>query len=187
MFKGKNIALGVSGGIAVYKSCDLVRRIAEQGASVHVVMTKGAQQFVTPLTFQALSGNPVHTELFSLTEEQEMGHIALADKADLVMIAPATADILAKMAHGICDDLLTTLVCVTRAPILVAPSMNVHMWKNSITQENVAQLQKHGFRVLEPDSGSLACGYTGKGRLPETAVLLQEMEKILKVKKIKPA
>lgn len=184
MLKGKSIVLGVSGGIAAYKSCDLVRRLTEQGAAVHVVMTKAAQQFVTPLTFQALSGNPVHTDLFNLTEEHEMGHIALADKADLVVIAPATADILAKISHGICDDLLTTLVCVTRAPLLLSPSMNVHMWENPITQENVERLRKHGATIVEPDSGALACGYTGKGRLPEIETLLNEIEKLLKVKKI---
>lgn len=184
MLKGKSIVLGVSGGIAAYKACDLVRRLAEQGAALHVVMTKAAQQFVTPLTFQALSGHPVHTELFNLTEEMEMSHIALADKADLVVIAPATADILAKISHGICDDLLTTLVCVTRAPLLLSPSMNVHMWENPITQENVERLRKHGATIVEPDSGALACGYTGKGRLPEIEKLLDEIEKSLKLKKI---
>lgn len=181
MLKGKSIVLGVSGGIAAYKACDLVRRLTEQGADVHVVMTKAAQQFVTPLTFQALSGNPVHTELFNLTQEQEMSHISLADKADIVVIAPATADILAKISHGLCDDLLTTLVCVTRAPLLLSPSMNVHMWENPITQENVERLRKHGYTVMEPDSGSLACGYEGKGRLPETDALLREIEKIIGV------
>ncbi len=185
--KGKTIVLGVSGGIAAYKSAEITRKLVEVGAIVHVVMTKGAQQFITPLTLQTLSGNPVHLDLFSLTEEQHIGHISLADRADLILIAPATADLLAKMAHGICDDLLTTVVCATQAKILVAPSMNVHMWENSITQENVEKLKQHGFMILEPDAGYLACGYTGKGRLPEPDALVREVERALKVAKIEKA
>ena len=185
MLKGKTIVLGVSGGIAAYKSCELTRRLVENGAEVHVMLTKGAQQFVTPLTFQTLSGHPVHTDLFSLTQEQEIGHIALADKADLILVAPATADLLAKVAHGLCDDLLTTVICATQAPVLFAPAMNVHMWENSITQENIAKLRKHNFLFVEPDSGFLACGYTGKGRLPDADVLVAEAEKALKVRKLR--
>lgn len=179
MMKEKTVVLGVTGGIAAYKACELTRRLVENGAEVHVILTKGAQQFVTPLTFQALSGHPVHTDLFSLTQEQEIGHIALADKADLILVAPATADFLAKVAHGLCDDLLTTVICATRAPVLLAPAMNVHMWENPITQENVAKLKQHGLLLVEPDSGFLACGYTGKGRLPDADVLLAEAEKAL--------
>lgn len=185
MLKGKTIVLGVTGGIAAYKACELTRRLIESGADVHVILTKGAQQFVTPLTFQALSGHPVHTDLFSLTQEQEIGHIALADKADLIFVAPATADVLAKVAHGLCDDLLTTVVCATQAPVLFAPAMNVHMWENPITQENVSKLQKRGYLFVPPDSGFLACGYTGKGRLPESDVLVAEAEKALKVRKLR--
>lgn len=163
----KTIVLGVSGGIAVYKACELVRVLKEQGYGVRVVMTKGAQEFVTPMTFQALSLNPVHTSLFDLTQESEMGHIHLADTADLICIAPATADLIAKIAHGLCDDLLTTIVSASRAPKLICPAMNVHMWDNPITQKNVQAVQSYGMDVMDPDCGSLACGYDGKGRLPD--------------------
>lgn len=185
MLKGKTIVLGVTGGIAAYKACELTRRLVESGAHVHVMLTKGAQQFVTPLTFQTLSGHPVHTDLFSLTQEQEIGHISLADSADAVLVAPATADLLAKVAHGICDDLLTTVICATTAPVILAPAMNVHMWENSITQENIAKLKKHDYLIVEPDAGYLACGYTGKGRLPDPETLMDALDKVLKVSKIK--
>ena len=180
MLKGKTILLAVTGGIAAYKAGDLVRRLQDSGAEVQVVMTRAAQQFVTPLTFQALSGHPVHTELFSLTEEQQISHIALADQADCVVVAPATADILAKAAHGICDDLVTTILCATRVPILFVPSMNVNMWNNSITQENVWRLRHHHFTVMEPEEGSLACGYEGKGRLPDPDQILKMILKMIK-------
>lgn len=179
MLKGKTIVLGVTGGIAAYKTCELVRRLVEAGVEVHVMMTRAAREFVTPLTFQTLSGHPVHTDLFSLTEEQEIGHISLADRADAIVIAPATADILAKVAHGICDDLITTVLCATRAPVLFAPSMNVHMWENPITEENVEKLRRHGYQIIEPDAGFLACGYEGKGRLPDPQVILDLLDKTL--------
>jgi phosphopantothenoylcysteine decarboxylase/phosphopantothenate--cysteine ligase len=184
MLKGKSIVLGVAGGIAVYKACELVRRMVEKGADVHVMMTKAAQEFVTPLSFQALSGHPVHTDLINLTQEQEIGHISLADRADAVVLAPATADLMAKIAHGFCDDLVTTVVCATRAPLILAPSMNVNMWNNAITQENIDKLRKNGCVVIEPDSGFLACGYTGKGRLPEPETIIDAIEKTLGKKKI---
>ena len=180
VLKKKTIVLGVCGGIAAYKSADIIRRLVEAHADVYVMMTKSAQEFITPLTLQTLSGHPVYTDLFSLTQEQEIGHISLADRADLIVIAPASADTLAKVAHGICDDLLTTVLCATRAPVLFAPSMNVHMWENSITRENVQKLERHGFHFIEPDSGFLACGYTGKGRLPDAEMIVKEIGKILK-------
>lgn len=176
---GKTVVLGVSGGIAAYKAADLVRELGRGGAKVHVVMTAAAQQFVTPLTFQTLSGNPVATETFDLTQESQIGHIRLADRADVVVLAPATANLIAKLAHGIADDLLTTVLLATRAPVLVAPAMNVHMYENGIVQENLAKLRTHGLRIIEPGEGSLACGYEGKGRLPETAVLVAEIERAL--------
>lgn len=179
MLKGKTILLGVTGGIAAYKVCDLVRRLREAGAQVHVMMTRAAREFVTPLTFQTLSGHPVHTELFSLTEEQTISHIALAKQADLIAIVPATADILAKAAHGICDDLVTTVLCAATAPLLFAPSMNVQMWKNPMTRENVLRLRRVGHTILEPAEGSLACGDEGKGRLPEPEVILQFLLKTI--------
>ena len=176
---GKTVVLGVSGGIAAYKAADLVRELGRGGAKVHVVMPAAAQEFVTPLTFQTLSGNPVATETFDLTQESQIGHIRLADRADVVVLAPATANLIAKLAHGIADDLLTTVLLATRAPVLVAPAMNVHMYENGIVQENLAKLRTHGLRIIEPGEGSLACGYEGKGRLPETAVLVAEIERAL--------
>ena len=187
MLKGKTIVLGITGGIAAYKMAEVTRRLVEAGAQVHVMMTKAAQEFITPLTLQTLSGHPVHTELFNLTQEHEIGHVSLADRADLILIAPASANVLAKVAHGICDDLITTVVCATQAPVLFSPAMNVHMWKNPITQENVTKLRKHGYLILEPDAGFLACGYTGKGRLPDSDSLIQEIEKTFKVRKIRGA
>jgi phosphopantothenoylcysteine decarboxylase/phosphopantothenate--cysteine ligase len=172
----KKIVLGISGGIAAYKACDLVRRLKDQGAIVHVVMTRAACQFVTPMTFQALSGNPVHTELFDLEQESKINHIALADLADVIVVAPATADVIAKMAHGVCDDLLTTILCATRSRILLCPSMNVNMWMNSATQDNLALLKQREIDILDPKSGSLACGYEGIGRLPETEEIIQHLK-----------
>src|SRR5262249_55076689 len=163
----------ISGGIAAYKTCDLVRRLRDQGASVQVVMTPAACKFVSPLTLQALSGNPVHTDLFDLEQESKISHIALADMADLVVVAPATADILAKAAHGHCDDLLSTLLCATTRPIIFCPSMNVNMWANEATQENIAILRDRGLDVLDPRAGALACGYEGMGRLPEPEEILK--------------
>lgn len=177
--KNKKILLGVSGGIAVYKACEILRLLQKQGAEVRVVMTAGAKKFVTPMTFQALSGHPVHDQLFDLTQESEMGHIQLADNADLILVAPATADFMARTAHGLCDDLLTTLLCVTRAPVVLAPAMNVHMWENKITQRNVKILQDHGYTLVGPGEGSLACGYEGLGRLEEPEVIVEAVKKSL--------
>jgi phosphopantothenoylcysteine decarboxylase/phosphopantothenate--cysteine ligase len=174
--KGKKLILGVGGGIAAYKACELTRRLSDAGADVHVVLTESAQQFVTPMSFQALSQNAVHTDLFSLTQESEMNHIKLADEADALVIAPATADILAKMAHGMAGDLLTTLVLVTRAPIFFAPSMNVNMWEKEIVQQNVGTLVARGFHLIEPEEGYLACGWEGKGRLAEVETILGALQ-----------
>lgn len=167
------IVLGVCGGIAAYKTPEVVRLLVKAGHAVHVVLTKSAEQFVTPLALQTVSGNPVHRDLFSLTEEQQISHIALADTAACILVAPATANVLAKVAHGLCDDLLTTIICATKAPVLFAPAMNVHMWENPITQENVARLKKHGYTIIPPVAGDLACGYEGMGRMPEPAELVQ--------------
>lgn len=180
----KRIVLGVGGGIAAYKSCELVRLLKDRGYDVRVVMTQNAQEFVTPMTFQALSQNPVHTSLFDLTQESQMGHIHLADSADLICVAPTTANLLAKFAHGSCDDLLTTLVCASRAPKLLAPAMNVHMWENVLTQKNIAAVKAAGFHVLDPACGALACGYDGKGRLPDPASIVTEIESILSIKSL---
>lgn len=178
--KGKNIVVGVCGGIAAYKSCELVRLLVEAGADIHVMMTQAGQQFVTPMTFQTLSGNPCHTELFNLTQEQEIGHIALADKAHAIVIAPATADVIAKMAHGLANDIVTTVVLATKAPVILAPSMNVNMWNHPMTQENVEKLKQIGYHIIEPDAGFLACGWKGKGRLPDPSAIFDVIENVLK-------
>jgi phosphopantothenoylcysteine decarboxylase/phosphopantothenate--cysteine ligase len=179
MLKGKKIILGVTGGIAAYKAAELVRELVRSGAEVFVVMTHSAQAFITPLTFQTLSGNKVTTELFSLVEESEIGHIALADRAELLVIAPATANIIGKMAGGIADDMLTTIVMATKAPVLLAPAMNVHMWENPICQENIQKLRGRGFHFIDPEAGELACGYEGKGRLAEIPAIVEEIRAIL--------
>jgi phosphopantothenoylcysteine decarboxylase/phosphopantothenate--cysteine ligase len=177
--KQKNIILGIGGGIAAYKCCELVRLLIKAGADVHCVLTRAGERFVTPLTLQTLSKNPVYTDLFNLIQEREIGHIALADRADLVLVAPATADILAKVSHGLCDDMLTTLICATKAPVIFAPSMNATMWMNPITRENVERLTKFGYAFIEPGEGELACGYEGKGRLPEPMDIVKHIEKRL--------
>jgi phosphopantothenoylcysteine decarboxylase/phosphopantothenate--cysteine ligase len=175
MLTGKVVVLGVTGGIAAYKSAELVRLLVREGASVHVVMTRSAREFVAPLTFQTLSMNPVHCDLFNLIEEQEIGHISLADRADLFVIAPATANVVGKLACGIADDLLTTTVMATRAPVLLAPAMNVNMYRNPIYQENAEKLLRHGYLFVEPARGMLACGWEGEGRLQDPAVICEEV------------
>lgn len=175
MLKGRKIVLGVTGGIAAYKVAELVRELVKAGAEVHVVMTRNAQAFITPLTFQTLSGNPVTTELFNLIAESEIGHIALADRAEVLVIAPATANIIGKIAAGVADDMLTTIVMATQAPVLLAPAMNVHMWKNPICQENIQRLRSRGYHFIDPEAGELACGYEGKGRLAEIPAIVEEI------------
>ena len=175
-----NIVLGVTGGIAGYKALELVRLLVQDSCSVRVVMTREATEFVTPLSFQTLSGSPVATDLFSLTQESEIGHINLADTADLLVIAPATANIVAKLAAGIADDLLTTVVLATQAPLLVVPSMNVHMLAHPMVQANLAKLRAAGYHVMEAGAGYLACGYEGKGRLPEPAAIVEQIRALLR-------
>ncbi len=182
MLKGKRIVLGVTGGIAAYKAAELVRELVRSGAEVFVVMTRSAQAFITPLTFQTLSGNKVTTELFSLIEESEIGHISLADRADLLVIAPATANTIGKIAGGIADDMLTTIVMATKAPVLLAPAMNVHMWENPICKENIQKLRGRGYHLIDPEAGELACGYEGKGRLAEIPAIVEEIRSILSPK-----
>lgn len=165
--QGKRILLGVTGGIAAYKSADLVRRLIERGAEVRVVMTAAAREFVTPLTFQALSGQPVRTDLFDSAAEAAMGHIELARWASLVLVAPASASFLARLATGQADDLLATLCLATEAPIAVAPAMNRVMWGNAATQANVATLKQRGVHILGPGEGGQACGEVGAGRMLE--------------------
>jgi len=179
MLRDKTIILGVCGGIAAYKAVELLRLYVKAGARVHVIMTKSAQEFVTPLTFQTLSGHPVHTELFSLLQEMEIGHISLADRADLCVVAPATANVIGKVANGIADDLLTTTLMATKAPVLFVPAMNVNMYDNPLYRRNEARLREHGYSVLEPACGFLACGWEGKGKFPEPATVVEESLRIL--------
>jgi phosphopantothenoylcysteine decarboxylase/phosphopantothenate--cysteine ligase len=170
----KTILVGVTGGIAAYKSAEIVRALVKEGLDVHVVMTRNAMEFITPLTLQALSGNPVSTQTFDLTQEQEIGHISLVDRANLFLIAPATANMLGKVAGGIADDLLTTMVCAaTRIPVVFAPSMNVNMYRNPITQDNIRKLERLGYDFIAPEEGELACGYEGVGRLADPENILE--------------
>ena len=166
------VVLGVTGSIAAYKACELVRLLVKRGDDVHVVMTEHARAFVTPLTFQTLSRNPVESDLFADPQDWKPGHISLAAAADLVVVAPATANILAKMAHGIADDLLSSTLLATKAPVVVAPAMNTGMWENPATQANVAALTARGVRVVQPGTGDLACGTEGAGRMAEPADIL---------------
>ncbi len=179
MLKGKKIVLGVTGGIAAYKAAELLRLYVKAGADVHVIMTRSAREFVTPLTFQTLSCNPVHTELFDLFQEREIGHISLADRADLFVVAPATANIIGKVASGIADDLLSTTLMATKAPVLFVPAMNVNMWENPALQANLDRLRGQGYHLLEPAEGFLACGWEGKGKLPEPSAIFEATEGVL--------
>lgn len=168
----RRVLVGITGGIAAYKSADLVRQLRVAGADVRVAMTPAAQTFITPLTLQALSGNPVHTELLDEAAESAMGHIELARWADAILIAPATADFIARLAAGLANDLLSTLCLATAAPLLLAPAMNTRMWLDAATQANCATLAERGVRLLGPGSGDLACGETGPGRMLDPAELL---------------
>ncbi len=174
----KRVLLGVTGGIAAYKAADLVRRLQEVGAQVRVVMTQGACEFITPLTMQALSGHPVHTTLLDPTAEAAMGHIELARWADLVLIAPASANFMARLAHGHGNDLLTTLCLATGAPIAIAPAMNQQMWADMSTQKNLLILQEKGITVFGPGSGSQACGEVGAGRMIEPLEIIQQAAEV---------
>jgi phosphopantothenoylcysteine decarboxylase/phosphopantothenate--cysteine ligase len=185
MLKEKEIVLGVTGGIAAYKAAELVRLMVKEGAHVHVVMTQNAQEFITPLTFQTLSGNPVATDPFALVGEQEIGHIALADLAELVVILPATANIIGKIANGIADDFLSTMVMATNAPVLFAPSMNVNMWENKALQKNIQILLERGYHLIEPGEGELACHWYGKGRLAELSDVVEKVEDFFSKKDLK--
>jgi len=176
---GKCIVLGVTGGIAAYKAADLASRLRQAGASVNVVMTEAATRFVAPLTFSSLTGNPVAVDMFVEPARWEIEHVTLADGADAVVIAPATANLLAKLAGGIADDMLTCVVLATRAPVIIAPAMNVHMLEHPATQANISRLRSLGYDVMECEQGRLACGYEGRGRLPDPAAIVAEVERVL--------
>lgn len=178
MLHGRRILLIISGGIAAYKSLDLIRRLKERGARVRCVLTAGAQQFITPLSAAALSGEKAYTELFSLTDESEMGHLRLAQESDLLVVAPASADLMAKMAGGIADDLASTALLATDKPILVAPAMNVRMWNHKATQDNLAKLAARGVQRVGPNAGPLAENESGMGRMAEPLEIVAAVEKI---------
>jgi phosphopantothenoylcysteine decarboxylase/phosphopantothenate--cysteine ligase len=167
------VLLIVGGGIAAYKSCELVRLLKKAGHDVTPVLTKGGEHFVTAMTLGALAQSPVYTSLWDLKDEVEMGHIELSRSADVLLVCPATADLLAKMAHGVADDLASTLLLATDKPVVVAPAMNVRMWQHPATQRNVAQLKADGVKVIDPDEGEMACGEFGPGRLPEPAGIME--------------
>ncbi len=177
--KDKKIILGITGGIAAYKACDLVRRLKKLGAQVIVVMTENAKKFITPLTFETLSGNEVVTEMFPERRFVGVRHVDLAGWADLILIAPATANIISKIRSGIADDILTTIVISSKAPVLIAPAMNVNMYENPIFQENLSYLEKLGYKFVGPEVGELASGIVGKGRLAEPEIIVGEVVKIL--------
>jgi len=181
----KRILLGISGGIAAYKSADLVRRLKERGAEVRVILTDAAQQFITPLTLQAVSGNPVSTSMLDPAAEAAMGHIELAKWADLIVVAPASADVIARLAHGMANDLLTTCVLASAAPVAVAPAMNQQMYNNIATQQNLATLKKHNFHIYGPGAGEQACGDVGYGRMLEPLELVALVEQSIEQSTIK--
>jgi phosphopantothenoylcysteine decarboxylase/phosphopantothenate--cysteine ligase len=175
----RRILLIVGGGIAAYKACELIRLVRKAGGSVRCVLTAGGAQFITPMTLAALSEQPVHTSLWDLKDEAEMGHIQLSREADLIVVCPATADLLARMAGGIADDLATTLLLATDKPVLAAPAMNVRMWQHEAVKRNVARLRADGITILDPDEGEMACGEYGPGRLPEPEAIYAAIEAAL--------
>lgn len=173
MLTGKNILIGVTGGIAVYKAVDVVSKLRKLGVNVHVIMTEAASNFVTPLTFQEISANPVVMSMWQKNTNWNVEHIALANLADLVLVVPATANIIGKVANGIADDMLSTTIMATKAPVFFSPAMNTNMYLNDIVQNNLNTLCKYGYRIISPASGALACGTSGIGRLPEIEVIVE--------------
>lgn len=176
----KRVLLIITGSIAAYKSLDLIRRLKEQGYAARCVLTGAAKQFVTPLSVASLSGEPAYDDLFSLKDESEMGHIRLSREADLVLVAPASADIIAKLAGGLANDLASTLLLATDKPVMLAPAMNVRMWEHKAVQRNVAQVKKDGAIIVEPEKGMLACGEEGAGRMAEVEVIVKAVEGMFK-------
>ena len=179
MLKNKTVVIGVSGGIAVYKACDIVSRLKKLNANVHVIMTNNATEFVTPLTFQSLSQNYVVNDMFEEPKTWDVEHISLAKKADVFLIAPATANVIGKIANGICDDMLTTTVMATTGKVLIAPAMNTNMYRNPILQRNITILKELGYNIVNPESGRLACGDVGEGKLAQPEVIVNEVVNLL--------
>ena len=183
MLNDKTIILGITGGIAAYKAADIASKLTQAGARVEVVMTEAATKLITPLTLRTITRRPVVTDMFELASEYSVEHIALAEAADVVLIAPATANTISKLAAGIADNMLGCIVLATKAPVIIAPSMNDIMYQNSVTQENLAKLKSRGFTIIEPEYGRLASGKMGKGRLPETSKIIKVIEQVLGQKK----
>ena len=179
MITGKTVVLGITGGIAAYKAADLSSKLVQAGAEVRVIMTKSATEFITPLTFRSLTNRPVVTDMFELASEFSLEHIGLAEAADVVAIVPATANIIAKLAAGIADDILSTTVLATTAPVILAPAMNDNMYKNPVTQENLSRLKDRGFTVIGPEEGRLASGKIGVGRLADTGKIFDTIKSML--------
>ena len=177
MSKNKHIVLGVTASIAIYKSCEIVRRLQDADFSVEVILTPEAKELIRPIVFQSLSGNKVYCDMFAEGSSWEIEHVSLADKADLVLIAPATANIIAKIAAGLCDDLLSCVVLATRAPVLICPAMNENMFLNKITQANIKKLEGLGYSLVKPKVGKLACGKTGVGCLAEVENIIKEVKR----------
>ncbi len=182
MFKGVNIVVGVTGGIAAYRACGIVSYLKSEGANVDVIMTKNACEFITPLTLETLSGNKVVTDMFERPNYVDVKHISLAKKADLFLIVPATANIIGKVANGIADDMLSTTIMATRAPVIFAPAMNDGMYENPIMQNNLDKLKSYGYRIIEPVVGHLACGYEAKGKLPKNEEIIDYVRVLAKEK-----
>jgi phosphopantothenoylcysteine decarboxylase/phosphopantothenate--cysteine ligase len=175
----KEVIVAVCGGIAAYKVADVVSKLVQRGAGVTVCMTREAQKFITPLTFEALSARKVRTDAFDLVDSADPQHIALTEKADLMLVAPATSNMLAKVAHGLCDDLVSLMICASACPVVFAPAMNNRMWEHPVTQENFARLQKIGYRFIGPEAGWLACRNVGLGRLSEPGKIVEEVASLL--------
>ena len=182
MFNNLNVVVGIAGGIAAYKSCGIVSFLKSQGANVDVIMTKNACEFITPLTLETLSGNKVIVDMFDRPDHMDVKHISLAKKADLFLVVPATANIIGKVANGIADDMLSTTIMATKAPVVFAPAMNNGMYENPIVQNNLKKLKSYGYEIIEPAVGHLACGYEAKGKLPKTEVIIEFVKNLLKEK-----
>ena len=183
MFNNLNIVVGITGGIAAYKACGIVSFLKGQGANVDVIMTKNACEFITPLTLETLSGNKVVTDMFERPDYIDVRHISLARKADLFLIVPATANIIGKVANGIADDMLSTTIMATKAPVIFAPAMNNGMYENKVVQHNLKKLKNYGYKIIEPATGHLACGYEAKGKLPKNEEIIDYVKVLVKEKK----
>ena len=183
MLKDKTVVIGVSGGIAVYKTLDVVSRLRKLGVNVNVIMTKSATEFVTPLSFQSLSQNYVVCDMFEDPKTWDVEHISLAKRADVFLIAPATANVIGKIANGIADDMLSTTIMATKAPVIFAPAMNNGMYENPIVQNNLEKLRSYGYKIIEPSVGHLACGYEAKGKLPRSEEIIDYVKVLVKERK----